>query len=110
MDEGDKIQQILMDVQWLRDNLVHLQSIVESERDVRKEKNIEVNKRITELDKNVRDIFYDPEKGFLIKIDRLTQESADNKVNKLQARGQFRGLWVSVIVAIITIILTIIFK
>lgn len=77
MDENEKIQQILLDVQWLRDNVNRLISNAESEREVRKDTHTEINKRIVELDKLMRVALYDHDSGFLVKLDRTIQKNND---------------------------------
>lgn len=82
MDEAEQIQKILLDLQWLRDNVNRLISNAESERINMRDKHIEINKRISDLDKLMREVFYDHEHGFLVRIDRLTQESIERRKMK----------------------------
>ena len=90
MDETEKIQQILIDISWLRDNVNRLVSNAESEKENYREKHIEINKRISELDRLIRAVFYDSDIGFLVRIDRLKQKSEgyENEIAEIKRQVQ----------------------
>jgi hypothetical protein len=82
VDEGEKIQQIFIDLNSLRDNVNRLLSNAISEKENYREKHIEINKRISDLDKLIREIFYDADRGFMVRVDRLKQQ-VEGHVNEL---------------------------
>ena len=90
MDEAEKIQQILIDISWLRDNVNRLVSNAVSEKENYREKHIEINKRISDLDQLIREVFYDSDTGFLVRIDRLKQKSEghENEISEIKKQVQ----------------------
>jgi len=90
VDEAEKIQQILIDISWLRDNVNRLVSNAVSEKENYREKHIEINKRISDLDQLIREVFYDSDTGFLVRIDRLKQKSEghENEISEIKKQVQ----------------------
>lgn len=79
MDETEKIHKIIIDIESIKLGVARLVANAESEKEVRRDTNIEMNKRIGEIDKLVRTALYDHDTGFLVKLDRVILKSDANK-------------------------------
>ncbi len=74
MEDIEKITKIATDLQWCRDNINRLLSNAESERDVRRDVHIEINKKIDKVENDLRGtLFGNGKLGLIIEIDRLKQ-------------------------------------
>lgn len=95
MDEQEKILECLQELKLLDYAVRRLQSDFDSEKLYRVEKN-----------KEIHETLYDPDKGLLVRLDRLVQESIERR----NLKQQITGLWISIIILIVAVILDHIFK
>ena len=101
-----KIQEVLLELEKLKMQALHLEQIVESERGTLQREANRLRVEIAKVEQEIRDILYNPEIGLLIKIDRLVQESLERK----RVRQHIWALWVAVGSIIVKVIFDLINK
>ena len=92
-----KIQEVLLELEKLKMQALHLEQIVESERGTLQREANRLRVEIAKVEQEIRDILYNPEIGLLIKIDRLVQESLERK----RIKQNIWALWVAMAVVLI---------
>lgn len=105
-NDHDKIVQAFSDMNLIRAQIGRLEGIIESERGTLKRQREYLTEQIDKVEQEFRNIIYDSEKGLLIKIDRLTQESERWK----SIKNNIAGLWLGLLTTVIGVILSWIFS
>lgn len=106
MEHDEKINSAFTDISNLKIQLLRIFSDLDSEKGSLKRQEERLTEQINKVEKEFRDIIYDAEKGLLIKIDRLTQES----ISRQNVKKNIVALWIAVVISFIKIILDVIFK
>lgn len=92
MDQAEKIHEAFVELEKVKTQLNYLSGIVESEKGTLQREADRLRNEIEIVERNFREIIYDSEKGLLIRLDRLTQESLERK----RTKQNIIGLWIAV--------------
>lgn len=107
MDEDEKIlHEALTNISNLKIQMGRFEADLESEKGTHQRSEKRIIDAINKVEADFRSIIYDPEKGLLLKIDRLLQESQRRE----SMQKNIIPLWTAVGIAILSNILTWWFK
>lgn len=92
MEDYNKINQIFLELERLKIAIGRIESHIESESGTISRETNRLMEEINKVEADLRNIIYDPNNGFIVRIDRLMQESEGRKKTK----QQIMALWVAV--------------
>lgn len=91
METNDKIREIFIEIEKLKLGIGRIESHIASESGTLSRETKRLGAEIAHVEKSIHDIIYHPETGFMVRIDRLMQESAERK----KTRQNIIALWIA---------------